>query len=117
MGTTEVVEVIRDSIERYSLDPREFDIGPPTVAEIAARPPAASAALALAILSGEETSGARALTIINSACALLAYGEVRDVAQGVRAAERALDSGKALDRLERLIAASQTGAPGSEVAQ
>jgi anthranilate phosphoribosyltransferase len=110
LGTTEVVEVTPGSIDRYSLDPRDLGIRPPTAAEIAARPPTASAALARAILSGEETDGARALTVINSAGALLAYGEVRDVAQGVRVAERAIDTGRALDRLERLIAVSQAGA-------
>jgi anthranilate phosphoribosyltransferase len=111
LGATEVVEVTRGSTERYSLDPGELGIESPTPAEIAARPPTDSAVLARRILSGEETAGARVLTIINGACALLAYGEVRDVAQGMRAAEKAIDSGRALDRLERLIAASRESAP------
>jgi anthranilate phosphoribosyltransferase len=44
---------------------------------------------------------------LNGGAALAAAGVCETIADGVRLAERAIDSGAALDRLERLAKASQ----------
>jgi anthranilate phosphoribosyltransferase len=41
---------------------------------------------------------------MNAAAALLAAGEVRDLAEGVARARESIDSGRALAALERLVA-------------
>ena len=58
------------------------------------------------VLRGEN-GPRRAATVLNSGAALAAAGVCETIEQGVRLAEKAIDSGAALDRLDRLVKASQ----------
>jgi len=65
-----------------------------------------NAAMLLGVLRGEN-GPRRAATVLNGGAALAAAGVCETIAEGVRLAERAIDSGAALDRLERLVSASK----------
>ena len=47
------------------------------------------------------------MVVLNAACGLLAFGAVKDLDMGVRRCEAAIDSGKALDRMNAYIARTQ----------
>jgi len=61
------------------------------------------------ILSGEERGGARAITLLNSGAAILVAGKAEDLRDGIRQAEKSIDSGAALEKLEVLIRSSKNG--------
>jgi anthranilate phosphoribosyltransferase len=58
------------------------------------------------VLRGEP-GPRRAAVLLNAGAALAASGVCETISDGVRIAERAIDSGAALDRLERLVKSSQ----------
>ena len=58
------------------------------------------------VLRGEN-GPRRAAAVLNGGAALAAAGVCETIAEGVQLAERAIDSGAALDRLERLAKTSQ----------
>ncbi|MBO4648180.1 MAG: anthranilate phosphoribosyltransferase, partial [Lentisphaeria bacterium] len=61
------------------------------------------------ILEGKEQGAARAITLLNSGAAILVGGKAEDLRDGIRQAERSIDSGAALEKLEALIRSSKNG--------
>ena len=55
------------------------------------------------VLTGKRTDAARILVLINAAAALLVGGKAKNLERAVKLAESSLESGKALEMLERLI--------------
>jgi anthranilate phosphoribosyltransferase len=99
VGSTAAVLVDGDRSERLLIDPREMGLYHPDPAAVGELSPSASARAALDVLRG--TMGARRdMVVLNAACGLLAFGAVKDLDVGVRKCERALDSGRALAKLE-----------------
>jgi anthranilate phosphoribosyltransferase len=60
-----------------------------------------------AILIGEETGPKLEIVLLNAAAALVAADRAADLREGVELARTSLASGKAYERLERMVAASQ----------
>jgi anthranilate phosphoribosyltransferase len=60
-----------------------------------------------AILTGEETGPKRDIALFNAAAALVAADRASDLREGLELARASLASGKAYERLDRMIAASQ----------
>jgi anthranilate phosphoribosyltransferase len=67
--------------------------------------PQVAAELTRAVLGGEEQGPARRATILSATLRLLAAGAVPDVAGGMRAAQAAVDDGRAAATLDALLAA------------
>ena len=107
IGTTEAVLVEGGRCERLTLDPRELGLNIASPPDLADRSPVASATLLRRLLHEGGPDAARDVVLLNAACALLAFGRVADVDQGISLAERALDSGRAAQRLERFVAMSR----------
>ena len=55
---------------------------------------------------GGETGALRDFTLLNAAAGLIAFGLARDFTEGVERGASAIDSGEALDKLERFIEVS-----------
>ena len=68
---------------------------------------AQNAATIRAILDGSETGPRRDTVLLNSAAALVAADRAADIREGLQLARESLQSGKALERLERMISASK----------
>lgn len=64
-------------------------------------------ALVRAILSGEDRGPRRDVVLLNAAAALVAGDVAPDLATGVKMARASIDSGRALERLHRMIAVSR----------
>jgi anthranilate phosphoribosyltransferase len=109
-GITQVVELDGDRIERYSVSPQDagLELGDPDA--VAGGTPVENADTARAIFTGEP-GPRRDLAALNAGAAIYAAGVAGTLAEGVRAAEGAIDSGAAADTLERFVAATLELAP------
>lgn len=93
---------------------RTFDLHPDMYlerlydpAEIPGGDAAENARILRAVLAGEERGAARAIVVLNSGAALLTAGKAADLREGMRLAEKSIDSGAATEKLEALIRSSQ----------
>jgi len=107
-GPTTVAEYDASTggVRTYEITPEQVGIARSTVADIAGGDAAANAALVRAVLAGEH-GPRRDVVLMNAAAALLAAGVVPDLAEGVVRARDSIDSGRAHDVLERLVAVSR----------
>jgi anthranilate phosphoribosyltransferase len=92
-------------LRTYTVTPEQVGIARSTVADIAGGDAEANAALVRAVLYGEH-GPRRDVVLLNAAAALLAAGEVTDLAEGVVRARESIDSGRAREALDRLVAVS-----------
>lgn len=102
-AATHVREVRSGGIEGHKWHASDFRLSPCSLHELQAVTPAASAAMVGEVLEGKESS-ARRVVLANAAAGLLAAGRVDTLHEGVSAAQKSIDSGKALQVLERLKA-------------
>ena len=85
---------------------RDFRRHPVKLEELAGGDPALNAGIVRAVLSGKDRGPKRDIVLLNSAAALV-VGEVADnFEHGWERAVELIDSGAAIDRLERFIKAS-----------
>ncbi len=98
LGPTSAVLVTPEREERFLIDPREMGLYHPEPHDVGELDPALSAEVARYILSG-GVGARRDMVVLNAACGLLAYGLVDDLDRGVRRCEAAIDSGRALAKL------------------
>ena len=103
---TRVSEVRDGSVRSYEITPDDVGVGSHPIESIAGGDAKANAAIARAILRGEE--GARAdIVAANAGAALYVAGVVPTIRDGVALAREAIASGKALEKLEQLVAVSR----------
>ena len=105
-GRTLICELKDDSIRSYYFVPE--DVGFRRVSRDGLRATAVAENIALlrSVLSGVEGPG-RDVVLLNAAAALVAGDEVETMAEGVEVAKRSVESGAALDKLEKLVRVSQ----------
>ena len=104
-GPSLVVEVVDGAIRESQLDPRDVGLERSDPADLRGGSPSENAGAIRRVLEGER-SGRRDAVVLNAAGALVAAGVADDLADGVDAAARAVDSGEAGVTLERLVAFS-----------
>lgn len=102
-GSTRVIEVRDGGTEEIFISPEEYGIGRAELSEVSGGTPAENAAITQRILAGER-SPHRDLAVLNAAAAILVGGRSDDFAGAVGLATDSIDSGKAADVLERLVA-------------
>jgi anthranilate phosphoribosyltransferase len=100
---TQVVEVLGDSLRRFSITPDELGLQRAPADAVPGGDPAENADTARRIFAGER-GAARDLAALNAGAAIYAGGGADTLEQGVRAAERAIDDGAAAALLERFVA-------------
>jgi anthranilate phosphoribosyltransferase len=105
-GATRVVELKGGKIEGYEVTPEEVDLEPAADGAVGAGTPEENAQVLRRVLDG--TGGPeRSLAVMNAGAAIYAAGAAGTLRDGVRAAERSIDSGAARDVMERFVARSQ----------
>ena len=67
-----------------------------------------NAAITRDILGGERRDGARAVVLLNAAAAIVAGEKADSLEEALRLAEKSLDSGAALDKMNKLVEASKS---------
>jgi anthranilate phosphoribosyltransferase len=103
---TRVVEVNGGRIERYSVDPAGCGLAEAPPEAIPGGDPQENARITRAILDG-EAGPARDIAVLNAGAAIYAGGRAESIAQGVRVAEEAVDSGAAARTLEAYVELSR----------
>ena len=105
-GTTRVVELRAGRIEAHRVTPESVGLASAPQDAVAAGTPEKNAGVARRVLGGDP-GAERDLTVLNAGAAIYVGGRSESIEQGVRAAEEAIDSGAALDVLERFVAGTR----------
>ena len=109
LTTTSRCSELKDGlVKTYDIDPAVYFDDYCTNAELEGGLPADNAAITRGILEGKLTGPKRNIVLLNSAASLLAANRCADLADGIRKSAQSLDSGAALDKLEKLIAFSRS---------
>jgi anthranilate phosphoribosyltransferase len=101
-GSTRVVELHDGSLETYDVTPAEVGLDPVPDGTVRAGSPDDNARVLRGVLAGEP-GPERSLAVLNAAAAIQVAGRAHSLADGVRGAEQAIDSGAALGVLERWV--------------
>lgn len=104
-GPSQVVELDAGEIRRWVLDPADLGLPRASLAAVAGGSAQDNAAAIRAVLAGER-GPRRDIVLLNAAAGLLAAGIAADLADGLRRAAEAVDSGRAAGALEALIETS-----------
>jgi anthranilate phosphoribosyltransferase len=101
-GPTHVAEINNGKVTNYTITPEEFGMQRAPLSAIAGGLPKENAARIRAILGGEK-GPCRDIVLFNAAFALAAAGIAATPKEGIPLAERSIDSGSALRKLEQLV--------------
>ncbi|MFN2576805.1 MAG: anthranilate phosphoribosyltransferase [Pyrinomonadaceae bacterium] len=105
---TFVAETTRGEIRTFEIAPEDFGLPRGEIAELRCDDAQASASMIQTILSGERRDAARHLIVANAAAALKVGDAAHDLHEAARIAEKSIDSGAAMRKLESLRAATNT---------
>jgi anthranilate phosphoribosyltransferase len=107
---TRAVELRDGAIRSYSVTPEELGVESFPADAVGAADPDRSAEVARAVMSGAD-GPERALTLANAGAAIYVGGRAESLAEGVRAAAEAIDSGAAREAMERFVERTRALAP------
>ena len=94
-------------IEHLDVDPGELGFHPASLNDLRGDDAPRNAAILRSVLDGSERGAKRDVVLLNAGAAIMAAGQVSAIADGIRVARDVIDSGKALDKLDGLIALSK----------
>ena len=98
-------------VRTYEVKPKDFEFKPAKPDDIRGYDREGNAALMIRLLKGEE-GPCRDVILMNSAAAMIVGGKASDFKEGVEIAREAIDSGKAYEKLQKLI--KETGGDASK---
>jgi anthranilate phosphoribosyltransferase len=107
---TRVVEVVDGEISTYDVAPADVGLQIAPAEAVPGGDPTENADTARRIFAGEP-GAARDLAVLNAGAAIYAGGGADTLADGVAAAQDAVDTGAAASALERFVSATQELAP------
>ena len=110
IGRNKVCEIRDGKLTPYELDPTEYGLSLCTVDELRGGSPKANAQITRDILSGKEQGAKREEILLNAGIALYLGLDGLTLADGIKKAAELIDSGAALDKLDRFAAATQEAA-------
>jgi anthranilate phosphoribosyltransferase len=93
-------------VSDWRVDPQELGLAPATMADLRGGNAAFNAGVIRSVLEGEQ-GPRRDIGILNAAAALMVAGRVDDLRDGLALARDSIDSGRAVDVLDGLIATSR----------
>ncbi len=103
---TRVSEVRDGEIRSYTVAPEDFGFSRASLDDVRGGDAETNATITRSILSGAD-GPRRAVVLLNAAAALVASDLADDLADGIKLAAKAIDSGAAAERLERMAAVSR----------
>jgi anthranilate phosphoribosyltransferase len=106
-GETRVCELGGGTIRSYSLDCRTFGIAPSSRSDLRGGDAKENVRIIREILAGERGAG-RDIVLMNAGAAIYIGGQARDIHEGIRYAEKSIDSGSAASRLDALVEATRS---------
>ena len=109
-GLTLAFEIRHGEVRRQTLLPEQFGIATARLEDLQGGDRARNYAIARAVLEGAR-GPQRDIVLVNASAALVAAGKAGDFPEGVALAERAIDSGAALRKVEELARFTGETAP------
>lgn len=106
-GPNRVSHLVNNQITTYDLDPLDYGFKGANIRELLGGDAPTNAQILRGILSGEITDAKYDVVVLNSSAALVVAGKADDIPSGIELAKQVIESGAALEKLERLIAFSQ----------
>ena len=106
-GPTQVAELRGGTVNSYVIAPEDFGLQHCSLEEIRGGDPEECAEILRGILKG-GTGPKRDVVLLNSGAALYASGTAKSIADGIKRAQDAIDSGKAGEKLDLLIKVSNS---------
>ena len=100
--TTTVCEVSNGRLKEYKIDPNDYGFSKIDIKEIEGGSPKENAEIIINILKGEK-GPKRDIVVLNSAAALYVSKITDSFEDGIKLAEKLIESGKAYDKLQELI--------------
>ncbi|MEW6487846.1 MAG: anthranilate phosphoribosyltransferase [Thermodesulfobacteriota bacterium] len=101
-AATYVADLEDGVVTQYEVVPEDFGLERAPMEAIRGGDARENAAIVRAVLAG-EAGPRRDVVLLNAGAALAVGGAVPDLAEGVRRAARAIDAGKAREKLEKLV--------------
>jgi anthranilate phosphoribosyltransferase len=108
---TRVVELKDGRLDSFTLTPEEAGLERASADSLAQGEPDENAELTRGVLTGNLHGVERSLVLINAGAALYVGGAADSIADGVRKAAEAIDSGAAAELLDRYVAKTRELAP------
>ncbi len=99
---TKVAEYKDGHVITYEIKPTDFGIKPAPLKEIMGGSPEDNAKITLSILSGKEKGPKRDVVLLNAGAAIYTAGKAKSIKEGIEIAKNSIDSGKALEKLNKL---------------
>lgn len=104
--STAVCEIKDGWFQSYELTPEQFGYKRCDKSELTGGTPEENAEITRAILEGREKGAKRQAVCLNAGAALYITGKTETIEEGVRLAEKLIDAGAALKKLDEFIAES-----------
>lgn len=102
-STSSVCEIKDDKITKYKIDPRELGLSLYSKDDIVGGTADENAVITRDVLEGKEQGAKRDIVLLNAGAALYTIGKAATMKEGVELARQAIDSGKALEKLDEFI--------------
>ena len=106
---TFVCELNNGEYKKYHIKPEEFGLPRGKKEDIVGGTPEENAQITKDILGGKITDTRRTIVLMNAGAAIYVGGKADTIAEGVKMAAEIIDSGKALDRLNKFVELSNEG--------
>ena len=106
-GRTTICELNKGVIKSYSIDPEQLGFSRASAKSLKGKSPQENAGILLRVLGGEK-GPRRDIVLMNAAAAIEAGEKAETMEEGIELAKEAIDSGKALEKLEGLIKISRS---------
>lgn len=100
---TTVAELKDGKITKYVISPEQFGIPFGTKDEVVGGTPEENAQTTRKILSGEINGTKRNVVLLNAGCAIYVAGLADSIGDGIKKAGEMIDSGKALETLDKFV--------------
>jgi anthranilate phosphoribosyltransferase len=104
-GPSQVWEVTENSVRRFQITPSDAGLAVHLLSSVSGGTAEENARMLRSVLGGEP-GALRDFTLLNAAAALLAFDLASDLVEGAAKAMNAIDSGGALEKLDRFIEVS-----------
>lgn len=103
---TKVCEFENGSFKSYTISPADFGMETSASSELTGGTGAENAEITKGILNGSIKGAKRNAVLVNAGCGLYIAGKAASAAEGVKLAEELIDSGKASEKLDSFIKAT-----------
>ncbi|MEW6188497.1 MAG: anthranilate phosphoribosyltransferase [Actinomycetota bacterium] len=100
-GESRISELFDGKVKNYSITPEQFGLPRVRVEDLKGGTVEQNAQIMKSILSGEKGTR-RDIVLLNAAAALVAADKAKDLGEGLKLAAESIDSGAALEKLEKL---------------